>query len=159
MPFSRGSSRPRDRTLVSCIAGRFFTVWATREARQRLKAAIKHERKINTTSTRSSFQNKVVFLVIFYCMKITDTMPWCLGDGIFQSRWFLKFSADNVGITLSLKYTPLKAIWTELHIVPYWNSIFKFKGSFQSSEYACLGKWSGGFSWPGGGAPVGTLYN
>ena len=29
--FSRGSSRPRDRTRVSCIAGRCFTVWATRE--------------------------------------------------------------------------------------------------------------------------------
>ena len=26
MPFSRGSSRPRDQTLVSCIAGRFFTL-------------------------------------------------------------------------------------------------------------------------------------
>ena len=24
-PFSRGSSQPRDRTQVSCIAGRFFT--------------------------------------------------------------------------------------------------------------------------------------
>ena len=30
--FSKGSSRPRDRTWVSCIAGRFFTVSATREA-------------------------------------------------------------------------------------------------------------------------------
>ena len=33
--FSRGSSRPRDWTLVSCvfcIAGGFFTIWATREA-------------------------------------------------------------------------------------------------------------------------------
>ena len=30
--FSRGSSWPRDRTPVSCIAGRFFTLWATREA-------------------------------------------------------------------------------------------------------------------------------
>ena len=30
--FSRGSSQTRDRTLVSCIAGRHFTVWATREA-------------------------------------------------------------------------------------------------------------------------------
>ena len=29
IPFSRGSSWPRDRTLVSCIAGRFFIVWAT----------------------------------------------------------------------------------------------------------------------------------
>ena len=32
IPFSRGSFWPRDKTLVSCIAGRFFTVWATREA-------------------------------------------------------------------------------------------------------------------------------
>jgi len=31
-PFSRGSSKPRDRTHVSCIAGRFFTNWAIREA-------------------------------------------------------------------------------------------------------------------------------
>ena len=29
--FSRGSSWIRDQTLVSCIAGRFFTIWATRE--------------------------------------------------------------------------------------------------------------------------------
>ena len=33
-PFSRGSSRPRDQTLVSHIAGRFFTSWATREAQE-----------------------------------------------------------------------------------------------------------------------------
>ena len=33
-PFSRGSSRPRDRIQVSCIAGEFFTSWATREAQE-----------------------------------------------------------------------------------------------------------------------------
>ena len=31
-PFSRGSSQPRDWTQVSRIAGRRFTIWATREA-------------------------------------------------------------------------------------------------------------------------------
>ena len=30
-PFSSGSSRPRNRTGVSCIAGGFFTSWTTRE--------------------------------------------------------------------------------------------------------------------------------
>ena len=30
--FTRRSSQPKDQTRVSCIAGRFFTVWATREA-------------------------------------------------------------------------------------------------------------------------------
>ena len=29
IPFSRGSSCPKDRTQVSCIAGTFFTIWAT----------------------------------------------------------------------------------------------------------------------------------
>ena len=31
IPFSRGSFWPRDQTQVSCIAGRFFTIWATGE--------------------------------------------------------------------------------------------------------------------------------
>ena len=31
-PFSSGSSQPRNWTGVSCIAGRVFTSWATREA-------------------------------------------------------------------------------------------------------------------------------
>ena len=32
IPFSRESSWPRDRNCVSCIADRFFTIWATKEA-------------------------------------------------------------------------------------------------------------------------------
>ena len=35
--FSRGSSQPRDRTWVSSTAARRFTVWATREAKNRLQ--------------------------------------------------------------------------------------------------------------------------
>ena len=34
IPFSRESSKPRDQSQVSCIAGRFFTIWATREAKR-----------------------------------------------------------------------------------------------------------------------------
>ena len=33
-PFSRGYFRPREQTQVSCIAGRFFTSWATRESQE-----------------------------------------------------------------------------------------------------------------------------
>ena len=32
MPSCRGSSQPRDQTQISCTAGGFFTVWATKEA-------------------------------------------------------------------------------------------------------------------------------
>ena len=38
-PFSRRSSQPRNRTRVSCIAGRFFTNWAMREAQVQVKVA------------------------------------------------------------------------------------------------------------------------
>ena len=39
--FSRGSSRPRDWTLVSRIVGRHFTIWATREAPYNLLWAVR----------------------------------------------------------------------------------------------------------------------
>ena len=45
-PFSRGSSWPRNGTRVSCVAGRFFTCWATREAH-----AIKQQLKILLVSS------------------------------------------------------------------------------------------------------------
>ena len=42
IPFSRGSSQPRNWTQVSCIAGRFFTSWATREAQRKIKRSTKY---------------------------------------------------------------------------------------------------------------------
>ena len=36
IPLSRGSSWPRDWIGVSCVAGRFFTIWATKEAQSTL---------------------------------------------------------------------------------------------------------------------------
>ena len=38
VPFSKGSSQPRNRTGVSCIVGGFFTNWAMREAQWRILA-------------------------------------------------------------------------------------------------------------------------
>ena len=35
IPFSRGSSQPRDQTQVCCIAGRFFTISAIKKAPRR----------------------------------------------------------------------------------------------------------------------------
>ena len=43
-PFSRGFSQPRDQTQVFCIAGRFFTSWATREALDKPRQSIRKER-------------------------------------------------------------------------------------------------------------------
>ena len=43
IPFSRGSSQPRDQTQVFFIAGKFFTIWATRKA------------QINYTSVKKTY--------------------------------------------------------------------------------------------------------
>ena len=40
IPFSKGSCQPRDQTWVSCIAGRFCTICAIKEAKKK-KIAIK----------------------------------------------------------------------------------------------------------------------
>ena len=39
-PFSGGSSSPRNQKGVSCIAGRFFTSWAIREAHDRARCCL-----------------------------------------------------------------------------------------------------------------------
>ena len=52
--FSRGSSRPRDRTLVSHIAGRCFNLWATRELSQINKINI-FSRKLNKGYKQSTY--------------------------------------------------------------------------------------------------------
>ena len=40
--FSKGSSQPRDRTQVSSIAGRFFSIWATRESHNWILSMFSH---------------------------------------------------------------------------------------------------------------------
>ena len=57
--FPRGSYRPRDRTRVSCIGGRHFNLWATREARiMKWKPHIENGRlKIPSTLKPKSYKN------------------------------------------------------------------------------------------------------
>ena len=40
VPFSRGSSWPKDWTWVSCIAGGFFTVWVTKEPQSTMSGVL-----------------------------------------------------------------------------------------------------------------------
>ena len=75
MPSSRGSSQPRDRTQVSRIAGRFFTVWATREvpvylqgynnARTTASAQNRFDRQINKSQCGSCNINSNVTHIVY----------------------------------------------------------------------------------------------
>ena len=46
IPFSRGSSQPKDGTHISHIAGRFFTIRATSEASERILKHTKYRLRI-----------------------------------------------------------------------------------------------------------------
>ena len=64
-PFTRGSSKPRNQTRVSCIAGRFFTNWAISEAQQNEKSGTNryfwkyicniHDKNVNDSNLKKNF--------------------------------------------------------------------------------------------------------
>ena len=58
-PSPGGSSQPRDRTQVSCIAGRFFTIWAPREAPLHTYKYSQKSRKQNEKLETRSYLRKV----------------------------------------------------------------------------------------------------
>ena len=70
VPFSRGSSQPRDRTQVSHTGGRLFTSWATREAQIVLIVDWSTQAVVtgSTLSNGGSFiYFSLVHLLIFIC--------------------------------------------------------------------------------------------
>ena len=88
--FSRGSSRPRDRTQVSRIAGRRFILWVTREARKvlNLHCEISKNTEKFPISSHSilSFNHQIllndfhVLITVFFWwrtnMQISKSLTW-----------------------------------------------------------------------------------
>ena len=82
MPSCRGSSWLRDQTRVSCIAGRFFPVWTTREALSGLSALIihiyTHRAHIYTYSADACMAANFVFLHVHtecVCLHLQKWLP------------------------------------------------------------------------------------
>ena len=75
--FSRGSSRPRDRSQVSCIIGRSFTIWATKEGshllaypHQILDLSLPKSREVILTDRQT---DQSILLVLFLMRTLTNT--------------------------------------------------------------------------------------
>ena len=94
--FSRGSSQPRNRTQVSRIAGRRFTIWATREVLMVAEITIIVDRQINycqgAEAERWGAEHKergriwgegnrrkyfLLRLLSWYCMNLSNFMKLC----------------------------------------------------------------------------------
>ena len=77
--FSRGSSQPRDRTWVSCTAGRFFTDWATREELFLEKAKLVPATLDFTGESKCLLHTAVLFhfsVCLALLLPIFLTTPW-----------------------------------------------------------------------------------
>ena len=93
---SRGSSRPRNRTWLSCTAGRFFTVWATKESHISQYYRINHISlwyyDIKKESLLSSFCRllkavvEIKYLFLFYHFLSLEQFSFlCLISGSYRS--------------------------------------------------------------------------
>ena len=94
IPFSRGSSQPRDRTWVSCIAGRFFIIWATNQE-MILKTHCRIQAFTRDGSRWSALQASLFFLIgiddtVILIMFITFQSAFMCIMALFSSsftRW------------------------------------------------------------------------
>ena len=79
MPSSRGTSQPRDQSQVSHVAGRFFTIWATRETRKWCGVAGKQRK---TKKKKKKKKNKKDIQELF---KLICTFMGFPGGSMIQS--------------------------------------------------------------------------
>ena len=91
--FTRGSSRPRNQTPVSCIVGRFFTDWATSEAHGKvLHVFFSMKAQPVATSLISSSTTKM-YDSYFQFLVENFVLNWVI--------WTLRFYSSSVGKILS----------------------------------------------------------
>ena len=108
-PFSRGSSQPKGWTQVSCIAGRFFTSWATREA--------------TSFSCFSGILSCPFIRDIIFCIFILINFLWCgFPSGSCKIAIFLASSSALCWIKLrglcKLLMGGTKLHWVKLDLAP-----------------------------------------
>ena len=94
-PFSRGSSQPRDRTQISCIAGGFFTSWAIREAPTVYIFYVKVRFPVTSTLYSHKYEIKIFKALKFFKFIIS---LGCAGSSLLHmafssyKEWGLLFS-------------------------------------------------------------------
>ena len=98
IPFSRGSFWPRGWTQVSCIGGKFFTIWATREAhiygvntKIKVADATREERKWDWRKTH--MRVSIVLLMLHFLKIIWSKYGKIFSFGNMHGRtWWILFN-------------------------------------------------------------------
>ena len=122
---SRESSQPRDQTGVSCIAGRFFTGWATREAHVWLTAGLS-VLNLNATPSRK--------YSLIHSPKTGLVAPPMLHNTLYSPLWW--FSPHCIIISCLLNF--FKSSSNLLHIPSVFYGFF-----FLAEACGILASWPG----------------
>ena len=86
IPFSRGSSWPRDRTLVSYITAIFFTIWATREVHNFVMQRSDWSKEVTIPITLLvNVAQMALCVCVQLCLSLCNSMDSSV-HGIFQAR-------------------------------------------------------------------------
>ena len=110
--FSRVSSWPRDQTQVSCIADRFFTIWATREPLNTCIHLANHKEQISQVNDFS------VCISMERCKNLVSLIsPWdiclCKGLCIQSTEYLILFFIQNSSqVTLLVGHW--RGVWLNL---------------------------------------------
>ena len=162
IPFSRGSSQPRDRTQV-CSAGEFFTSWATRKATlvnglllmfQEMKDSVvilQWLQKDWKTLVYPAWMNPrgsgFDFPLILYSFFLDSTQPWSL----LSSYWFLQLIPIGLHFShnwISFSSAPCVLSFEHLSSLALWYSCLQLVKSrfihnlysLSLTQYLFLGK-------------------
>ena len=112
-PFSRGSSKPRDRAQVSHIAGRFFATWATREAQEYWSGSLSLLQRI--------FPTQELNWGLLQCRQILYQLSY---QGSPKTRWARIKYILSIGLYCGPLDMILEQIWWSCTKVPICWYIF-----------------------------------
>ena len=106
IPFARGSSQTRNRTLVSCIVGRFFTIWATNGPNKRMLQSVLLGQRFSMCCMwgtcfawpRYKQRNKV--LVSWLQPKVWGSAFLRNAPHMYQEYWSLRITEDDPNLKI-----------------------------------------------------------
>ena len=122
-PFSRGSFQPRDQTQVSCIAGGFFTNWATREENSMIQ-------------WKKPWNPRALFLMIPFCLLSfhsfsCEKLIWVWARIYLSSLLFLRSYNSYISMIIQRLFA-WHTLWTNFHIFEnrqLWNGTWNLSES------------------------------
>ena len=118
VPFFKGSSQPRDLTQVSCIAGRFYTSWATREAPPTLSFVV-----FLITAILTEVRWYLIVVLIPWWLSVLKIFLWTCWPSMSSLEKYLCRSSAHflIGLFVSLMLSYMNSLYI-LDI----NSLFRY---------------------------------